>query len=233
MRHTVTSPGAVSGRGITRNFDESTEGLPLLSQKKKKRVFHSGKAFLKKMAMVKSGWLHRQSTILRRWKKNWFDLYSDGRLVFYNDQQRRDMEDDIHMKIDCINIRSSAACQDLNPPEGKSRDSLLQIVCRDGRVISMCADSADDALAWTMAFQDARVNMVAAAPQMGFAPETVASAPPPYSEYAPNPQVYVPGPYGDYTAVHQLRLFTPPMVSHMLWLTPINTKVDTWLLVLG
>lgn len=35
---------------------------------------------------------------------------------------------------------------DLTPPEGKSRDALLQIVCRDGRVISLCADSADDAL---------------------------------------------------------------------------------------
>ncbi|TNM87503.1 hypothetical protein fugu_005724 [Takifugu bimaculatus] len=62
------------------------------------------------MAVVKSGWLHRQSTILRRWKKNWFDLWSDGRLVFYNDQQRRDMEDDLHMRLDCINIRNSAAC---------------------------------------------------------------------------------------------------------------------------
>lgn len=51
-----------------------------------------------------------QGTILRRWKKNWFDLWSDGRLVFYNDQQRRDMEDDIHMRMDCINIRNSAAC---------------------------------------------------------------------------------------------------------------------------
>lgn len=35
---------------------------------------------------------------------------------------------------------------ELAPPEGKSKDSLLQIVCRDGRVISICADSADDAL---------------------------------------------------------------------------------------
>lgn len=35
---------------------------------------------------------------------------------------------------------------ELNPPEGKKRDALLQIVCRDGRVISLCADSADDAL---------------------------------------------------------------------------------------
>lgn len=50
-------------------------------------------------------------TILRRWKRNWFDLWADGRLVFYDDQQRRDMEDDIHMRVDCINIRSSTACQ--------------------------------------------------------------------------------------------------------------------------
>lgn len=105
------------------------------------------------MAMVKSGWLHRQSkyiilyipirehivtaailhkwiypritviflqgTILRRWKKNWFDLWSDGRLVFYNDHQRRDMEDDIHMRLDCINIRNSAACH------GMRRSKLL------------------------------------------------------------------------------------------------------------
>ncbi|KAM4629415.1 pleckstrin homology domain-containing family B member 2 [Polymixia lowei] len=151
------------------------------------------------MSIVKSGWLHRQSTILRRWKKNWFDLWADGQLVFYDDQQRRDMEDDLHMRVDCINIRSSSACQDLNPPEGKSRDALLQIVCRDGRVISLCADSADDALAWTMALQDARINTVAS-PQVGFAQEVIASAPPPYSEFAAPPQVYAPGPYGDYVA---------------------------------
>ncbi|XP_039895796.1 pleckstrin homology domain-containing family B member 2 [Simochromis diagramma] len=161
------------------------------------------------MAMVKSGWLHRQSTILRRWKRNWFDLWADGRLVFYNDQQRRDMEDDIHMRVNCINIRNSAGCQELNPPEGKTRDALFQIVCRDGRVISLCADSADDALAWTMALQDARVNMVVTAPQIGFAQEVIASAPPPYSEYPPQP-VYAPGPYGDYTA-------PPPQATQVVY----------------
>lgn len=53
-------------------------------------------------------------TILRRWKKNWFDLWSDGRLIFYDDQQRRDMEDEIHMKVDCINIRDANACRGRN-----------------------------------------------------------------------------------------------------------------------
>ncbi|KAG7228819.1 hypothetical protein INR49_008597 [Caranx melampygus] len=86
------------------------------------------------------------------------------------------------------------------PTRRKMRDALLQIVCRDGRVISLCADSADDALAWTMALQDARINAVVATPQIGFAQEVMASAPPPYSEYAPPPQAYAPGPYGDYAA---------------------------------
>eukprot|EP00063_Salmo_salar_P097207 XP_014072042.1 PREDICTED: pleckstrin homology domain-containing family B member 2-like isoform X3 [Salmo salar] len=139
------------------------------------------------MSIVKSGFLHRQSTILRRWKRNWFDLWSDGRLVFFDDQHRRDMEDKIHMRVDCINIRSANACQDLNPPEGRSQNALLQIVCRDGRVISICGDSADDAFAWTMALQDARISST-----------IVASAPPPYSEYGPPPPVYVPDTYGGY-----------------------------------
>ncbi|XP_071010222.1 pleckstrin homology domain-containing family B member 2-like isoform X1 [Oncorhynchus clarkii lewisi] len=125
------------------------------------------------MSIVKSGFLHRQSTILRRWKRNWFDLWSDGWLVFFDDQHRRDMEDGIHMRVDSINIRSATACQDLNPPEGRSQNALLQIVCRDGRVISICGDSADDVFAWTMALQDARVSSV-------YVPDI-------YGGYAPGP----------------------------------------------
>uniref|UniRef100_A0A8C9WHV0 Pleckstrin homology domain containing, family B (evectins) member 2 n=2 Tax=Scleropages formosus TaxID=113540 RepID=A0A8C9WHV0_SCLFO len=140
------------------------------------------------MAFVKSGFLQRQSTILRRWKRNWFDLWSDGRLIFYDDQHRRDVEDEIHMRVDCINIRTGSMCRDLSPPEGKAQDALLQIVCRDGRTISICADGADDALAWLMVLQDARVNVVISPLEAGFSKEVVASAPPPYSEYPLPPQ---------------------------------------------
>ncbi|KAJ3599325.1 hypothetical protein NHX12_033288 [Muraenolepis orangiensis] len=158
------------------------------------------------MSIVKSGWLHRQSTILRRWKRNWFDLWADGRLVFYEAPERRDMEDDLHMRVDCINIRGSKACKDLNPPDRKGCDWLLQIVCRDGRVISLCADSSDDALAWTMALQDARVN--AAATQMAFAQEAIASAPPPYSEGVPPAQAY--SPYGGFVPA-------PPQATQVVY----------------
>nr|XP_009500177.1 PREDICTED: pleckstrin homology domain-containing family B member 2-like [Phalacrocorax carbo] len=117
------------------------------------------------MAFVKSGWLLRQSTILRRWKKNWFDLWSDGRLIFYDDQNRHDIEDKIHMRIHCINLRVGNECRDFQPPEGKQRECLLQIVCRDGKTVNLCAESADDCLAWKIALQDARTNTVSVLPR--------------------------------------------------------------------
>ncbi|TFK06280.1 phospholipid scramblase 1 [Platysternon megacephalum] len=70
------------------------------------------------MAFVKSGWLLRQSTILRRWKKNWFDLWSDGHLLFYDDQQRHDIEDKVHMRVHCINIRVGNECRGYTLAQG-------------------------------------------------------------------------------------------------------------------
>ncbi|XP_066050092.1 pleckstrin homology domain-containing family B member 2 isoform X2 [Chamaea fasciata] len=141
------------------------------------------------MAFVKSGWLLRQSTILRRWKKNWFDLWSDGRLIFYDDQNRHDLEDKIHMRIHCINLRVGNECRDFQPPEGKKRDCLLQIVCRDGKTVNLCAESADDCLAWKIALQDARTNTGYVGSDVMYDETAISSAPPPYTAYAtPSPE---------------------------------------------
>ncbi|NXS47054.1 PKHB2 protein, partial [Balaeniceps rex] len=143
------------------------------------------------MAFVKSGWLLRQSTILRRWKKNWFDLWSDGRLIFYDDQNRHDIEDKIYMRIHCINLRVGNECRDFQPPEGKHRDCLLQIVCRDGKTVNLCAESADDCLAWKIALQDARANTGYVGSDVMYDETAISSAPPPYTAYAtPSPEVY-------------------------------------------
>ncbi|KAM6175841.1 pleckstrin homology domain-containing family B member 2 isoform 3-T3 [Erethizon dorsatum] len=112
------------------------------------------------MAFVKSGWLLRQSTVLKRWKKNWFDLWSDGHLIYYDDQTRQSVEDKVHMPVDCINIRTGHECRDVQPPDGKPKDCLLQVVCRDGKTVSLCAESADDCVAWKFTLQDSRTNTV-------------------------------------------------------------------------
>ncbi|KAL2311674.1 hypothetical protein Nmel_003409 [Mimus melanotis] len=108
------------------------------------------------MALVKSGWLWRQSSILRRWKRNWFVLYLDGSLVYYHDETQRDMDGRIHIKYSCRDVRIGRECKDVQPPEGRSRDCLLTVVLRDGSKTTLCAESEDDAVAWKMAVLEAK-----------------------------------------------------------------------------
>uniref|UniRef100_A0A8C3SLB9 Pleckstrin homology domain containing B1 n=1 Tax=Chelydra serpentina TaxID=8475 RepID=A0A8C3SLB9_CHESE len=91
-------------------------------------------------------------SILRRWKRNWFVLWLDGGLVYYQDETQRDLEGRIHIKFNCRDIKTGRECRDVQPPEGKSRDCLLIIVLRDGSKVTLCAESEDDAVvpAWKM-----------------------------------------------------------------------------------
>ncbi|NXW85910.1 PKHB1 protein, partial [Alopecoenas beccarii] len=112
------------------------------------------------MALVKSGWLWRQSSILRRWKRNWFVLYLDGSLVYYHDETQRDMDGRIHVKYSCRDVRVGRECRDVQPPEGRSRECLLTVVLRDGSKTTLCAESEDDAVAWKMAVLEAKSTPV-------------------------------------------------------------------------
>ncbi|KAG8445421.1 hypothetical protein GDO86_010268 [Hymenochirus boettgeri] len=141
------------------------------------------------MAYLKSGWLLRQSTILRRWKKNWFDLWSNGCLVFYSDQEREDMEDEIYMQTECVSIRIGNECRDITPPEGKSKDCCLQIVCDGGKIINLVAESADDCIAWETALEDAKTKSMNLDPNALYN-EGILGPAPPYTPYA------APPPYG-------------------------------------
>uniref|UniRef100_A0A8B9VL18 Pleckstrin homology domain containing B1 n=1 Tax=Anas zonorhyncha TaxID=75864 RepID=A0A8B9VL18_9AVES len=112
------------------------------------------------MALVKSGWLWRQSSILRRWKRNWFVLYLDGSLLYYHDQTQRDMDGRLHIKHSCRDVRIGPECRDVQPPEGKSRECLLSLVLRDASKTSLCAESEDDAVAWKLALLEAKSTPV-------------------------------------------------------------------------
>ncbi|NWV66417.1 PKHB1 protein, partial [Malurus elegans] len=116
------------------------------------------------MALVKSGWLWRQSSILRRWKRNWFVLYLDGSLVYYHDETQRDMDGRIHIKYSCRDVRIGRECKDVQPPEGRSRECLLTVVLRDGSKTTLCAESEDDAVAWKMAVLESKSTPVSLHP---------------------------------------------------------------------
>uniref|UniRef100_A0A4X1UTI1 Pleckstrin homology domain containing B1 n=1 Tax=Sus scrofa TaxID=9823 RepID=A0A4X1UTI1_PIG len=107
------------------------------------------------MALVRGGWLWRQSSILRRWKRNWFALWLDGTLGYYHDETAQDEEDRVLIHFNVRDIKIGQECHDVQPPEGRSRDGLLTVNLREGTRLHLCAETRDDALAWKTALLEA------------------------------------------------------------------------------
>ncbi|XP_036043042.1 pleckstrin homology domain-containing family B member 1 isoform X1 [Onychomys torridus] len=107
------------------------------------------------MALVRGGWLWRQSSILRRWKRNWFALWLDGTLGYYHDETAQDEEDRVLIHFNVRDIKVGQECHDVQPPEGRSRDGLLTVNLREGSRLHLCAETRDDAIAWKTALLEA------------------------------------------------------------------------------
>uniref|UniRef100_A0A8C9TMU9 Pleckstrin homology domain containing B1 n=1 Tax=Scleropages formosus TaxID=113540 RepID=A0A8C9TMU9_SCLFO len=83
---------------------------------------------------------HRKSgysSILKRWKLNWCDLWVDGNLVFYKTDSRKDYENRVSLKNQCVNVKSGLECTGVVPPEGHPKESLLVVVLKDGSTMAM------------------------------------------------------------------------------------------------
>ncbi|XP_036602033.1 pleckstrin homology domain-containing family B member 1 [Trichosurus vulpecula] len=112
------------------------------------------------MALVKAGWLWRQSSILRRWKRNWFVLWLDGTLGYYKDDSLEEEEDRVLIRFNCREVKTGQECPEVQLPEGRNRDSLLMVYLRDGPRLVLCAENKDEALAWKSALLEANSTPV-------------------------------------------------------------------------
>ncbi|KAA0704161.1 Pleckstrin -like proteiny domain-containing family B member 1 [Triplophysa tibetana] len=112
------------------------------------------------MALLKSGWLWRQSSVLKRWKLNWCDLWLDGSFMFYKSENRRDFETRVSLKTSCVNVKSGLECAGVCPPETHPSENLLVVCLKNGFTLTLCANSEDEALAWKLTLLEARRNTV-------------------------------------------------------------------------
>ncbi|XP_071023444.1 pleckstrin homology domain-containing family B member 1-like [Oncorhynchus clarkii lewisi] len=110
------------------------------------------------IALLKSGWLWRQTSILKRWKLNWCDLWIDGSLVFYKTDSRREFEHRVGLKTSCVSIKSGLESAGLSPPENQPSENMVVVQLRDGSTVILCANSEDEALAWNLTILEARRN---------------------------------------------------------------------------
>ena len=130
--------------------------------------------------IVKAGWLFRQSSVLKRWKKNWFVLYQDCILKYFDSPDSHVAEDVIRMQAECIAIHSGDMVN-ATPPEGHGKSCLIKITGRDDKLWVLCAESPDDMSAWKYSLEQARLIPSAAH-------QNRPNAPPSYSatEWAPS-----------------------------------------------
>jgi len=129
--------------------------------------------------IAKAGWLYRQSSILRRWKRNWFVLYQDGNLKYFEDPDRPVAEDAVYMPISCLSINTAKQVQNIQPPQQFHHSCLMEINLREKDAWILCAETPDDMLAWQFALDEARSQ-----PRH--------QLPPPYSQSHPAPPSYQP-----------------------------------------
>nr|CAB3264941.1 pleckstrin homology domain-containing family B member 2 [Phallusia mammillata] len=109
--------------------------------------------------VLKSGWMLRQSSILKRWKRSWFALYADGNFAYFEDESRNDRHGNFCVRANCKGIQTALECA-VEPPEGHNFGCLLKLVARDGDHLVVAAMNSDEALAWKVALEQMIVKQV-------------------------------------------------------------------------
>ncbi|XP_076435487.1 pleckstrin homology domain-containing family B member 2-like [Babylonia areolata] len=168
--------------------------------------------------IAKAGWLYRQSSVLHRWKRNWFALYRDGLLRYFDSRESSRAEEVYILRAVCRHIKTGSEVRSAAPPEDlRGRKScMFELEMKDGNHLLLCAESDDDMRAWQYSLEEAR-TMPAPGGTAGFAvPGYPGTAVPmgymhqriPYGGYAgqvistPPPQV-VQTPHGATTIINQ------------------------------
>jgi len=108
--------------------------------------------------IARSGWLYRQSSILKKWKRYWFTLTTDGFLRYFESELSNKAEDVMNIPLECISIKMGAEVpvRKVQPPEGLRINFLLALETTNGRTWILCGDSEDEVKAWQVALQEAR-----------------------------------------------------------------------------
>ncbi|KAI8772474.1 pleckstriny domain-containing family B member 2 [Biomphalaria glabrata] len=151
--------------------------------------------------IAKAGWLYRQSSVLHRWKKNWFVLDRLGDLRYFENPDTPRAEERIVVRAAVLQIKSGPDCRKADPPEGVSQAKAcyLELVMKDKESMLLCAESFDDMRAWQIALEEARTLPVPVQP-----PHVTTST----TTYVCPPGYYYGSPY--YGGGYQGQIISPP-----------------------
>ncbi|EGD82108.1 hypothetical protein PTSG_02787 [Salpingoeca rosetta] len=113
----------------------------------------AGKAKEAAPEVVRSGYVTKMGQVVKNWKMRWLELYSNGMLVYYKKEPRKDdkPQGEVNIASDCLDILTHAqatAKQMCKWPEDVADGSGFALVTRSGRTYFMYCDSVEEAERW-------------------------------------------------------------------------------------
>ncbi|RWS31062.1 Pleckstrin domain-containing family B member 2-like protein [Leptotrombidium deliense] len=108
--------------------------------------------------IAKSGWLYRKCANTEEWHRNWIELYRDGYLKHYENDESPNAEDTIFMPTECISIKTGSQVETfIKPPHNHSAQCIFTVSASGAKLWIFCGESLDDMRAWQLALEQSRL----------------------------------------------------------------------------
>ena len=102
--------------------------------------------------ILKAGWLYRQSSILKRWKKSWYSLSINGILREFDSPDKFIANKTLDIPNEVIAIDNGVQVNTPSP-FGLSPEHLIKLITRDDAWI-LCAENIDEMIIWKISFEE-------------------------------------------------------------------------------
>ncbi len=106
--------------------------------------------------ILKAGWLYRQSSFLKRWKKSWYSLSVNGNLREFDSPDKFIANKTLDIPNEVIAIDQGSQVNSPSPP-GLSADHLIKLITREDSWI-LCAENIDEMLIWKIILEEIKAN---------------------------------------------------------------------------
>ncbi|KAK3105180.1 hypothetical protein FSP39_019063 [Pinctada imbricata] len=108
------------------------------------------------VVIIKAGYIFRQKTFFRKWKKSWLVVCLGGAVRVYRNRNSKKPQKSYNIKQDCIVIKTGRQCHYLLPPNGVDSQGLIELVLTGDRAVKLCGQDPEIAMMWLHAFQRAQ-----------------------------------------------------------------------------
>ncbi|KAL4221350.1 Pleckstrin y domain [Mactra antiquata] len=108
------------------------------------------------VVLLKAGFIHRQKTLFKRWRKVWMVVSLGGNLKCFSSKKSSSPQKVWNLKKDLVMIKFGKQCRSLLPPADIGTDCLMELHFTGGRKLSLCAKDVDSASLWKQALTRAQ-----------------------------------------------------------------------------